>query len=234
MTQLLVSVRSAEEAREALRGGADIIDVKEPAAGSLGAAAPVVCREVLEAVDGRVPVSMALGELLDAPAAAVPAGMAFAKLGLAGAAGWPDWDQRWLQRRSELPEPTRAVAVVYADWRHARAPSPGDVLRVAAVAGSHAVLVDTSDKRAGDLFAHMTDRELRKIRRLAADNGMQLVLAGSLHGAAIERALDLHPDVLAVRGAVCRPDRQGRLQADKVARLADCVHRMSNSLSARK
>ena len=36
--KLLVSVRSADEARAALAGGADLIDVKEPAHGPLGAA----------------------------------------------------------------------------------------------------------------------------------------------------------------------------------------------------
>ena len=36
--QLLVSVRSAEEARAALEGGAALIDVKEPSRGSLGSA----------------------------------------------------------------------------------------------------------------------------------------------------------------------------------------------------
>ena len=36
MTRLLVSVRSAAEALAALAGDADLIDVKEPAGGSLG------------------------------------------------------------------------------------------------------------------------------------------------------------------------------------------------------
>ncbi|MCA9058935.1 MAG: hypothetical protein KDA85_10555, partial [Planctomycetaceae bacterium] len=37
--QLLVSVRNVDECRQALHGGADIIDVKEPRHGSLGRAA---------------------------------------------------------------------------------------------------------------------------------------------------------------------------------------------------
>jgi uncharacterized protein (UPF0264 family) len=40
MTRLLVSVRDAWEAGEAAAGGADLIDVKEPRFGSLGAASP--------------------------------------------------------------------------------------------------------------------------------------------------------------------------------------------------
>ena len=56
MTRLLVSVRSAAEARTALAGGADVIDVKEPAHGSLGRASTEVIREVIDAVAGCVPV----------------------------------------------------------------------------------------------------------------------------------------------------------------------------------
>ena len=45
--RLLVSVVSAEEARRALAGGADIIDVKDPGEGALGAPAPRVLSEVV-------------------------------------------------------------------------------------------------------------------------------------------------------------------------------------------
>ena len=55
MTRLLVSVRSAEEAADAVSAGADLIDVKEPSAGSLGAATPEVVAAVMEAVAGRRP-----------------------------------------------------------------------------------------------------------------------------------------------------------------------------------
>ena len=41
--RLLVSVVSAEEARRALAGGADIIDVKDPNEGALGAPSPACC-----------------------------------------------------------------------------------------------------------------------------------------------------------------------------------------------
>lgn len=62
MTRLLVSVVSAEEARAALAGGADIIDVKDPRAGALGAPSPRVLAEVVDAVGDAAPVSVALGD----------------------------------------------------------------------------------------------------------------------------------------------------------------------------
>ncbi len=89
--RLLVSVVSAVEARRALAGGADIVDVKDPGEGPLGAPAPRVLSEVVRAVDGAVPVSVALGDLPDLPHTAALAargaavsGAAFVKVGLRG------------------------------------------------------------------------------------------------------------------------------------------------------
>jgi uncharacterized protein (UPF0264 family) len=65
MTRLLVSVRNAAEAAVALRAGADLIDIKEPAKGSLGAPTNQTVEEVVTTVAGAVPVSVALGELRD-------------------------------------------------------------------------------------------------------------------------------------------------------------------------
>lgn len=65
MAGLLVSVRNAKEAMAALVGGADLIDVKEPLAGSLGAATPKTWQEIGEVVGGEKPLSAALGELHD-------------------------------------------------------------------------------------------------------------------------------------------------------------------------
>jgi hypothetical protein len=50
--QLLVSVRNADEAVEAFRGGADIIDVKEPLNGSLGRASTEAIASIAVAVSG--------------------------------------------------------------------------------------------------------------------------------------------------------------------------------------
>ena len=62
---LLVSVRNVTEALTALEAGADVIDVKEPTRGSLGAADSATLAAIAQAVGGRAPVTAALGELTD-------------------------------------------------------------------------------------------------------------------------------------------------------------------------
>src|SRR3954468_1178551 len=83
-TGLLVSVRSPAEAEDALRGGAALIDVKEPACGSLGRASDQTIAEVLRQVAGRRPVSAACGELKDNLPLFPAPGLRYVKWGLAG------------------------------------------------------------------------------------------------------------------------------------------------------
>src|SRR5260370_5526659 len=107
--QLLVSVRSAEEAAAALAGGAAIIDVKEPSRGPLGRADDAVVQAVLQTVGGLRPVSAALGELpeggMQAPPIAVS--LTFVKWGLAGRGADDSWlaDFLWSAAGTAPPLP---------------------------------------------------------------------------------------------------------------------------------
>src|SRR4051812_31622535 len=99
---LLVSVRSAAEALSSLAGGADVIDVKEPKYGSLGAADHETIAAIVRVVGGRVPVSAAMGELVDIMHSQdghgtkpLSAGVSLFKIGLASCAGLTDWPGHW-------------------------------------------------------------------------------------------------------------------------------------------
>ncbi len=69
MSSLLVSVRSADEALSALKGGAAVIDVKDPDRGPLGLASPEVWDEVKQ---GRGDIRPRLRLLALVPENAVP------------------------------------------------------------------------------------------------------------------------------------------------------------------
>src|SRR5213078_1892304 len=68
--KLLVSVVDVGEARAAAAAGADIVDVKNPAEGSLGAPSPAVIAGVRAAVPRELPVSAAIGDMPDLPGTA--------------------------------------------------------------------------------------------------------------------------------------------------------------------
>ncbi len=161
-TKLLVSVRSTAEARAAMVGGADWIDIKEPNRGALGAADSETIADVLREVAGRCPVSAAAGEWNaagDIDWREFPE-LARIKLGLAGGADDPDvWRQveAFAQR---LPRREMLVLTSYADYSAARAPCPADVLKHSAELGLEILLVDTFDKSAGTLFDSLDVVEL--------------------------------------------------------------------------
>lgn len=239
MTRLLVSVRSVDEALLALAAGVDLIDFKEPRRGSLGAVDFSLAAEMLEAIAGRAPMSMACGELVDGSASArgrasrdlpasilfPPGGISYAKLGLAGCATGADWLRRWADWIAGLPPGAAPVAVAYADWRQAAAPPPEEVLQHAAALGCRALLVDTFDKSQGDLLAHFRGAELRRFAAEVRTRGMLSVLAGSLSWRSLPEVLGAEPDYVAVRGAVCSGSRESALDGGLVRQWVERVRR---------
>ena len=226
MTRLLVSVRNAAEAEVACTAGADLIDVKEPARGPLGAADAAVIEAVVATVRGRLPVSVALGELPeDAGLADDLAGrVQYAKFGLAGCGDLAAWIPRWRSAIERLPQGVAPVAVAYADWRPAAAPDPRAVLDRAGSLACRAILLDTFDKSGGPLTEHVDWEDLAAFISAAGARGLLSVVAGGLDVEEITRVLQLSPDYVAVRGAACAGDRRGRLDATRVRRLAALVH----------
>ena len=238
-TGLLVSVRDAVEARAALAAGADLIDVKEPSRGALGAADRSVVEQIVSVVEGRATVSVALGELLEGVEhtsgdgfcddnslqlmRTLPEGVSLAKLGLAGCGRCSDWPDLWRKAVNQLPSHVAPVAVVYADWQSARAPRPEDVLRQAGELGCRAVLVDTFDKSAGDLTTLWPIDALSRFADQVRAKQMAVVLAGSLSAASVGEVLDLGPDLVAVRGAVCERGRTGQVSQTLVQQLAQFI-----------
>jgi len=232
LAKLLVSVRSVVEARAALRGGAAVIDIKEPSLGPLGRAAAEVWRPIRDEVPGDVAVSVALGELADLePESIRPedlAGIAYRKVGPARLGR--GWAARWDQVRRLDDAQTGWVAVAYADWKGA--PDPDDVIAAALDAEDcPGVLFDTWDKTLGCPI-EVDDAWRTRIARVQG-SGRFVALAGRLDRAAIERLGPLKPDLFAVRGAACEgARREGAIRADLVAELVGVVSKGSISRGA--
>lgn len=225
MTGLLVSVRNGREARTALAGGATLVDVKEPRRGALGAADGKTWQDVARAVDGQVPLSAALGELLDAESTPFDdlQGFAFAKVGLAGCNRLRDWSDRWSALLDQLPVEVQPVAVVYADQERAHSPPAQEIIRQAAMLDCAAVLIDTYDKQAGSLLQSLTWTDLKELVSQIRWHGLRVVLAGSLDRQGISQVLSLLPDFVAVRGAACRTNRSGAVDQRLIQELSAVI-----------
>jgi (5-formylfuran-3-yl)methyl phosphate synthase len=223
MPQLLISVRSVVEARTALEAGADIIDVKEPYAGSLGAAPRQVIEDIVTAVAERAPVSMALGEWHRPTIPLTLPGITWAKVGLSRRK--PNMHLHWLRLQQELL-PTRLLGVVYADHQRVQAPSFVEVLRwlqQCRVQSPHppGILIDTAIKDGRGLLQWSTVSELQRCLHQCHDAGLFLAVAGSLSMQDVHVLKEtVQPDIIAVRGLVCAGAvRQARVQSDRVRSL---------------
>jgi uncharacterized protein (UPF0264 family) len=228
---LLVSLRSGDEVADALAGGADIIDAKEPANGSLGAVAPTVLREIAALVPATVPFSVALGDLVTADAVAeAVAGCPpprhaplYLKLGFAGKSS-PLSVKMLVAAALDVANRTAArpviVPVAYADWSDAGSLAPEEVLSIALSGGARAFLLDTYIKEGHGLFDRMDYDRVRALAARGREAGLLMGIAGSLDLGSIERAARL-ADVVGVRGAACVGGRGGRVEASLVRRLRE-------------
>ncbi|MGE3805407.1 MAG: (5-formylfuran-3-yl)methyl phosphate synthase [Gemmataceae bacterium] len=223
MTRLLVSVRNAEEAESACAGGADLIDVKEPARGSLGRADEQTIAQISARVAGRRPISVALGDLTPQTRPLHLPRVAFAKWGLAGCLP-TQWQARLFAAAAALPAGCQPVVVAYADAAEADAPPLAAVLDFAAT--KHwPLLVDTVGKQGKSLLDWLSLDELGDLALRCRRAEIPLALAGSLSREQIERLIPLEPDWIAVRTAACRErERDGPICVQAVRALAEVIH----------
>jgi len=228
--RLLVSVLDAEEARAALAGGADVIDVKDPREGALGAPSPRKLAEVVRAVDGAAPISVALGDMPDLPhtaalaaCGAVAAGANYVKVGLRGVREL-DRAVRLIRAVARATEGrARVIAAAYADAETLEPPALDPRLLPALVAatGLDGALIDTFRKDGHGLYAYLGEAELGELLARTHRAGATLALAGQLHRGELTR---VRADLVGVRSAVCRGGRSGALDQDLVAAAAAEVH----------
>jgi dihydroneopterin aldolase len=201
MTLFLASVRDEAEAAIALRAGADIIDLKEPRRGALGALDPDTTRGIVSLIAGRVPVSATIGDLpmhAEMIGAAVlekaACGVDYVKFGL-----FPDGDaRRCLAALRPLALRVPLIVVLFAD----RLPD-FDAVAAAADMGAAGLMLDTADKGSGSLRAHLDALALKSFVTQAKAHGLTVGLAGSLAAADVPELLPIAPDLLGFRGALC-------------------------------
>ncbi|MDD5754230.1 MAG: (5-formylfuran-3-yl)methyl phosphate synthase, partial [Methylococcales bacterium] len=128
MTGMLASVKNLSEAQLVLNANVDIIDLKQPEFGALGALSVGDVAEIVKSLNGRCVVSATVGDLpidaeiiFNAVSELAKTGVDFVKIGF-----FPDGD--WLaivQKLAELAQHTKLIAVLFADTQPDFAIIPG-------------------------------------------------------------------------------------------------------------
>ena len=219
--QLLVSPSSVDEAKDSI--AADIIDVKKPSEGSLGANFPWIIREI-KALSTK-PVSAAIGDFDYKPGGAALAaygaacaGADYIKIGLAfdGHKKARDVIEAVVKAvKSEFPHKYVVIAA-YSDYQRMHSISPFEMAPLAADCGADFAMVDTGIKDRQSTFAFMDEKILRSFTEKNHDLGLGTALAGALKFEDMDALKRINPDIIGVRGMVCGGDRNAAVREDLI------------------
>jgi len=233
--KLLVSVLDEREAVEALTGGADIVDAKNPREGSLGASPPRVVEAIKKVLDGRVELSVAVGDVPDLPGTvslavfgAAQLGVDYVKIGLYG----PKTFENAYRLVREACETVRfykpkvkVVLASYADYSRVGCLSPLRVVDVAYKAEADVVMVDTKIKDGKKSLEYMGLKGVKRFVGKAHNLNLLAAVAGSLTVEDLPKLFEVEADVVGFRRCVCSGgDRvNGHVKRELVAELAKLV-----------
>jgi FolB domain-containing protein len=230
MTMLLASVTGVGEAELALAHGADIIDLKDPSKGALGALDPATVRNIVAPIAGRRPVSAVTGDLPMQPDIIIRAAEAMAATGVdyikVGLFPGPQ-RQDCIRALASVARRTRIVGVLFADLE----PDAG-LIPLMAQSGLAGAMLDTARKGAGRLLDHVDLAALGEFVRSCRAHGLLTGLAGSLEAPDVPRLLLLAPDYLGFRGALCAAhDRTAGLDAAALSLIRGLIPHDSRGVS---
>ncbi|WP_258359389.1 (5-formylfuran-3-yl)methyl phosphate synthase [Moorella sulfitireducens (nom. illeg.)] len=229
--RLLVSVINLDEAVAASRGGADIVDIKNPAEGPLGAPSPQVTLAICRHLQATIPISVALGEFPGKPCAAALASLGAAtcgpdylKIGFPGST----LPREILATLKEItrglvscfPTPPGIVAVAYADTLASASWTLEQFTMMAREGGATGCLVDTWEKNGTSLIQILSREQICDFIDNCHRQELLCGLAGSVQPGHLSSLAQLGPDIIGIRAAACGGDRlRGRVTAARVSYL---------------
>ncbi len=219
MTKLLASVTNVSEALLAVDAGVDIIDLKNPAQGALGALPLSEIGEIARAIDGCKLVSATIGDLPMEPELLIRAtehtaatGVDIVKVGFFGSAS----HGACIKALQPLAaKGVRIVAVLFADQNPDFA-----LLPELQMAGFYGAMLDTAQKNGSSLLDYVLVNDLQRFVKLARTSKLESGFAGSLRLNHVPGLVALTPGYLGFRGALCaNSERTAALSSNKIHEL---------------
>nr|MDO8083065.1 (5-formylfuran-3-yl)methyl phosphate synthase [Candidatus Freyarchaeota archaeon] len=238
--KLLISPRDEEEALEAIVGGADIIDVKNPSEGSLGANFPWIIRRIRELTPRELEVSAAIGDFPNKPGTASLAalgaavsGVDYVKVGIYCVNVYQDalYLAKQVVRSVKDYNPRIKVVIAgYADAYRINSIDPSLIPQVTMEAGADVAMVDTAIKDGVGLFDLWSWDKIENFVKDAHNRNVLVALAGSIKKEDLPLIRDLSADVVGIRGAACeKSNRRGKIIRERVQELISILHGVAQS-----
>ena len=206
MNKLLASVKNWDEAHIAFEAQVDIIDLKQPDLGALGALDTETLSDIVKKIDFRCPVSATIGDLpmvadtiFNATHATAKTGVDFVKIGFFPEGNWLGV----IEKLQKLTSKYQLIAVLFADENP-------DISIISALKahGFAGVMLDTMNKQKGSLVQVMPLEAIHAFVTLAKKHHLICGLAGSLRAQDIAALLPFEANYLGFRGALCADHRR--------------------------
>jgi len=233
--KLLISPKNKTEAIEAIRGGADIIDVKNPSEGSLGANFPWVIKEVLDIVPKNVETSCTIGEMSKLPGSMSLAARGAASIGVnyikARLSGLRKPEEainlmaKVVRAVKDFNSDIKVVITGYADAEKIDSINPLLVPIIAANVSADVAMIDTAIKNGKSLFDFMSKEQISNFIDTSHKLRLKTALAGSIRIADLSKIQELKADILGIRGAACtgRDRLYGQITRKKVQEIVNSL-----------
>ena len=215
---LMVSVQNLDEATHALRGGADIVDVKNLQEALVGSAEPQIVKQVRDTVPGPHHASVTLGVV---PNQAGTVAMAVYAAGVLDATSVKVGFMRGeyeeavevlvASRRALEGFETKLIGSLFADNHLYDGLEPRRMVELAKDGECDGFLIDTLTKDGRNLFDFLSEEELREIVYEGKLLGMSTALSGHLRIDDLDELARINPDIVGVRGAVCARGDRGKM-----------------------
>jgi (5-formylfuran-3-yl)methyl phosphate synthase len=223
MTGMLASVTSVVEAEIVLNADVDIVDIKNPHDGALGALEISAVKEIVKLVNNELPTSATIGDiesddlnLLDYIMNMADTGVEYVKVGLFDSKP-SDYFINTISNAAN--KGVKLVIVMFAENYLGKA-SVLSLLK----SGIVGIMLDTKEKRDKNLCAILNNYELREFVEMAKEFDLLTGLAGSLKLEDIQSLLELKPDYLGFRGALCsESDRVKLINKEQVEKIRAAV-----------
>ncbi len=228
MTGMLASVSSVKEAEVVLQADVDIVDIKNPFTGALGALDVRAVSSIVKMIAGSIPTSATIGDveqcdsrLPDLIENMAATGVDFVKVGLFAERAETDFIK---VIQSMALQGYRIVVVVFAE--HYRG---GITLLPLLESGVCGVMMDTCSKDGRSLLDIVSPEELTRFVESVRNSHLLAGLAGSLRYEQIKQLLDYKPDYLGFRGALCADDnRINSISAEMVGQIREAIPKQDN------
>ncbi len=222
---LMVSVQDPAEAIEALKGGADIVDVKNLQEALVGSAHPSVVKQVLDLVPPEHHASVTLGvvpnQVGTVAMAVYTAGVLKAtsvKVGFMETEYDAAVETLLASRKALEGTETKLIGSLFADNLLYDGLEPRRMVPLARDGKCDGFLIDTLTKDGRNLFDFLTEDELKAMVMEGKELGMSTALSGHLRIDNLDELARINPDIVGVRGAVCaKGDRTSGVHREAVA-----------------